>query len=98
MLDQSFEYKRLWTDLYEEKGLEAVREEVAKSTLDYRSVGETLIEKIEEKERHTKTLELAEEANQIAEKSLLKARRANTISSISIGVAVIALLVAILKN
>ena len=59
MLDQTFEYKRLWTELYETEGLEAVRKAVANSSLDYRAIGEALIIEFEEKERYTATHELA---------------------------------------
>jgi len=49
-------------------------------------------------EREQKILKLAEEANRIAEESVLRARRANTISIISALLAALAILVAIFKN
>lgn len=78
MIDQSFEYRRLWTELYEERGLEEVRKEVANSSLDYRQVGELLIKEIEEKERLARQERREIEAHEINKKTLEAVQEGNS--------------------
>ena len=89
MTDDTQEYIRLWRDLYEEIGLDAVRSEVDNASIQYRPAGDALIKEFEEKERDAETLRLTREANGIS-------RGANSLTTAWICLGVITLVITVL--
>lgn len=102
MIDNAFEYERHWTEMYEELGLDAVREDVANSSTDHRAIGKALIKELEEKERHTATLKRDEGLRRLAVDTLDAQRNGNETQKhilwTLLATIAVTLLVAIFKN